>query len=41
MQIPEGVPSSLPVSSLAVPPLFLDKLPTRLNLNDIHLELSE
>lgn len=41
MQMPEGVPSTLPVSSLAVPPLALDKQPIRLNLNDIQCELSE
>jgi hypothetical protein len=41
MRIPEGLPSSLPVSSLAVPPLSLDKQPIRLNLNDIQCENSE
>ncbi len=41
MRIPEGLPSSLPVSSLAVPPLALDKQPIRLNLNDIQCENSE
>lgn len=41
MQIPEGLPHSLPVSSLAIPPIDYDKHPTRINLNDMHLELSE
>lgn len=41
MIVPEGLPYNLPVSSLAVPPLSLDKAPTRLNLNDMNLELSE
>lgn len=41
MVFPEGVPHKLPVSSLAVPPIDYEKLPTRINLNDMHLELSE
>ena len=41
MQFPEGVPHVLPVSSLAIPPMDYDKHPTRINLNDMHLELSE
>ena len=35
------MPHNLPVSSLAVPPIDYEKLPTRINLNDMHLELSE
>jgi hypothetical protein len=35
------MPHSLPVSSLAIPPIDHDKHPTRINLNDMHLELSE
>lgn len=41
MKFPEGVPHTLPVSSLAVPPFDYDKHPTRINLNDMQLELSE
>lgn len=40
MIVPEGLPYNLPVSSLAVPPLAFEKHQMRLNLNDIHLELS-
>ena len=35
------MPHSLPLSSLAVPPTDYNRLPTRINLNDMHLELSE
>ena len=41
MQFPEGVPHVLPISSLAIPPVDYDKHPTRINLNDMQLELSE
>lgn len=41
MAFPEGMPHSLPLSSLAVPPVDYNRLPSRINLTDMHLELSE
>ena len=40
MVFPEGVSHTLKPSSLAVPPIE-HKMPERINLNDMHLELSE
>ena len=40
MAFPEGISHTLKASSLAVPPLD-SRAPQRINLNDMHLELSE
>ena len=37
MSFPDGVPKSLPISSLAVPPVDYNRLPERVNLNDMNL----